>query len=114
MNELPKIVFLRTLEKVEWKNSRLVKENISEEIVNMKQQPGKDLAIYGSADLASFLLPLGLIDENRVFVNPVVLGAGTPMFMNINNSLALKVLKSTTMSSDIVALHYQPDSKDAT
>lgn len=71
MNELPKIVFSRTLEKVEWKNSRLVKGNIAEEIARLKQQPGKDLALFGSADLASTFMRLGLIDEYRVFVNPV-------------------------------------------
>lgn len=55
MNELPKIVFSRTLEKVEWKNSRLVKGDVAEEVARLKQQPGKDLAPFGSADLASTL-----------------------------------------------------------
>lgn len=106
MNELPKIVFSRTLEKVEWKNSRLVKENVAEEVARLKQQPGKDIALFGSADLASTFICLGLIDEYRIFVTPVVLGAGTPMFKNIKDRIALKLLKATTWSSGVVALYY--------
>ena len=112
LNTLPKIVFSRTLEEVEWKHSRLVKENVAEEVARLKQQPGRDLALFGSADLASTLIRLGLIDEYRIFVTPVVLGRGTPMFKNIKGRLALKLLKATTWSSGIVALHYQPVRKE--
>jgi len=108
MNDLPKIVFSRTLKQVDWKNSRLVKENIPEEIARLKQQPGKDLAMFGSADLASTLIPLGLIDEYRIFVTPVILGRGRPMFKDIKDRIPLKLLKATTWSSGVVALCYQP------
>ncbi len=108
MNELPKIVFSRTLQKVEWKNSRLVKENIAEEIARLKRQPGKDLAIFGSADLASTFMRLGLIDEYRIFVNPVVLGSATPMFKDIKDKAALKLLKTKMLRSGVVILYYQP------
>ena len=107
MNELPKIVFSRTLEKAEWKNSRLVKGNVAEEVASLKRQPGKDLALFGSAHLASTLMRLGLIDEYRIFVNPVVLGGGTPMF-DIKGRTALKLLKTQTLRSGVVILYYQP------
>jgi dihydrofolate reductase len=108
LNELPKIVFSRTLANVEWKNSRLVKENGAGEVARLKQQPGKDLALFGSADLALTLIRLGLIDEYRIFVTPVVLGSGTPMFKGITDRIALKLMKATTWSSGVVALYYQP------
>jgi dihydrofolate reductase len=108
LNELPKIVFSRTLEKVEWKNSRLVKGDVAEEVARLKQQPGKDLALFGSADLASTFIQLGLIDEYRIFVTPFVLAGGTPMFKDIKDRIALKLLKATTWSSGVVALYYQP------
>jgi len=91
MNTLPKIVFSRTLERVEWNNTRLVKGNVAEEISKLKQQPGKDLLLFGSADLASTLTNLGLIDEYRVMVNPVVLGSGKPLFKGMKDKLNLKL-----------------------
>jgi dihydrofolate reductase len=108
LNELPKTVFSRTLQEVEWKNSRLVKENIAEEVTRMKQQPGKDLALFGSANLASTFMRLGLIDEYRIFVTPFILGSGTPMFKDIKDRQALKLSKATPWSSGVVALYYLP------
>jgi dihydrofolate reductase len=112
MNELPKLVFSRTLTKVDWNNSRLVKDNIAGEIARLKQQPGKDIAMFGSADLASTFMRLGLIDEYRIFVNPVVLGGGAPMFKDINVRTALKLLKTETLSSGVVILYYQADKRE--
>jgi dihydrofolate reductase len=76
MNELAKVVFSRTLEKVAWNNSRLVRENIAEEVSRLKEEQGKDLALIGSAELASTLIGLRLIEEYRIFVTPFVLGGG--------------------------------------
>jgi dihydrofolate reductase len=73
----------------------------------LSQHPGKDLALFGSADLASTFMRLGLIDEYRVFITPVVLGGGTLMFKGIKDRIALKLLKATTWSSGVVALYYQ-------
>ena len=108
LNELPKIVFSRTLEEVDWNNSRLVADNVAEEVAKLKQEPGKDLALFGSADLAATFIRLGLIDEYRILVTPVVLGSGTPMFRDVNERIALKLLKAATWSSGMVALDYQP------
>lgn len=107
MNALPKIVFSKTLQNVDWNNSRLVKDNVAEEIGRLKRKPGKDLAIFGSADLASTLMQLGLIDEYRILVTPVILGAGKPMFQH-RKKVALRLLTATTMSTGIVALKYEP------
>lgn len=114
MNNLPKIVFSRTLDKVEWNNSRLVKDNIAGEVSKLKQQPGKDLAIFGSSDLAVSLIQMGLVDELRIMVNPVVLGNGKPLFKGINDKLNLRLLRTRSFSSGNVLLHYQPDKKDPT
>jgi dihydrofolate reductase len=109
MNTVPKIVFSRTLDKAEWNNSRLVKEHIAEEVSKLKQQQGRDLAIFGSSDLAVSLLQMGLIDELRIMVNPVVLGNGKRLFAGIDEKLNLKLLKTQTFRSGNVLLYYQPD-----
>jgi dihydrofolate reductase len=107
MNTLPKIVFSRTLEKVEWNNTRLAKDNIEEEIQKMKRQPGKDMALLGSGSILTELAPLGLIDEYRIMVNPVVLGSGNPMFKGIKDRLNLRLLKTRTFRNGNVLLYYQ-------
>jgi dihydrofolate reductase len=108
MNNLPKIVFSKTLQNVEWKNTRLIKENIAEEISKMKQQPGKDMVIFGSGSIVSTFMQLGLIDEYRIIVNPVVLGNGKPLFKGIKDKHNLKLLKTRVFGSGVVILYYQP------
>jgi dihydrofolate reductase len=108
MNNLPKIVFSKTLQEVKWNNSRLVKENIAEEISKMKQQPGKDMVIFGSGSIVSTLMQHGLIDEYRIIVNPVVLGNGNPLFKGINGKHNLKLLRTRVFSSGVVILYYEP------
>ncbi len=108
MNRLPKIVFSRTLQKAEWNNTRLIKDHIAEEITKLKQQPGKDLAIFGSANLLSTLVQMDLVDEHRIMVNPVVLGSGTPLFQGVNEPIELKLLKTKAFDSGNVLLYYQP------
>lgn len=109
MNNLPKIVFSPTLEKVEWQNSRLVTGNIAEIVAKLKQQPGKDMVIFGSSDLAVAFTKLGLIDEYRIIVNPVVLGSGKTLFKGFNDRLKLKLIETKTFSSGTVLLRYHPD-----
>jgi dihydrofolate reductase len=113
MNQLPKVVFSRTLEKLEWKNSRLVNTNVADEVSRLKQQPGGDLALFGSANLASSLIRLGLIDEYRIFVSPVLLGRGTPMFTNIGDRVPLSLAKSERWGSGMVALFYHTQHAEA-
>ena len=108
MNSLPKIVFSKTLSKVEWNNSRLIRENVQEEINKLKQQEGKDMVIFGSGNLVSFLTQQGLIDEYRIILNPVILGSGNPLFKNLHDRLNLKLLKTKTLGTGVVILYYQP------
>ena len=107
MNNLPKIVFSRTLQRAEWKNSTLVKSDAAAEISRLKQLPGKDMVVLGSASLASFLLQRGLIDEYRIILNPVLLGSGRPLFQDVRQRLRLKLSSTKLFGSGVVVLYYQ-------
>jgi dihydrofolate reductase len=109
MNNLPKIVFSKSLKTAGWNNTRLMKEIVPEEIIRMKQQPGKDMVIYGSGSLVSEFAKKGLIDEYRLIVNPVVLGSGKPLFSGFTKKMDLKLLDAETLGSGNVLLRYQPD-----
>jgi len=111
MNRLPKVVVSRTLEKAEWNNTRLIKDHIAEEILKLKQQPGKDIALFGSANLMSTLMQMDLIDEHRIMVNPVILGDGNPLFKKTKDRQNLKLIRTRTFRSGNVLLCYQPDGK---
>jgi len=102
---LPKIVFSKTLEQVEG-NARLVREGVAEEVAKLKEQPGKDLAV-GGAGLASTLIKLGLIDEYRLFVSPVVLGGGTPYFPALEERIDLELVETRTFGSRVVYVRYR-------
>jgi dihydrofolate reductase len=108
MNTLQKIVFSKSLKTADWNNSRLVREIVPDEILKMKQQPGKDMVIYGSGSIVSAFTRLGLIDEYRIIVNPVILGRGKPLFREIGDRLKLKLVRSTTFGSGVVVLTYHP------
>ncbi len=108
MNSMPKVVFSRTLDKVSWSNTKLVKGDIVSEIRKMKKQPGKRIAILGSGSIVSQLAPEGLIDEYQVVVNPVVLGKGRTMFDGIKEMLTLKLTKTRTFANGKVFLCYEP------
>lgn len=108
MNSLSKIVFSKTLNKVEWNNTRLVKNNIEEEIKMMKNQGGKDIALLGSGSIMSEFAQHGLIDEYRIMVNPIVLGNGNPLFKGIKDRIKLKLIKIRTFRNGNVLLYYQP------
>lgn len=108
MNDLPKIVFSRTLERVDWKNSRLAKGSPREEIARLKERPGKDIAIFGSSQLASSMLREGLIDELRIFLAPLLLGRGSPTFKNVEKA-SLRLLGARTSPAGNVVLTYAPN-----
>lgn len=102
-----KIVFSTTLEKVEWNNSRLVKENVEEEIKHLKQQPGKDMVILGSPRLAHYLMQLDLIDEYKITVSPVLIGSGLPLFQGVQEKIKLKLIENKTFDSGALGLDYE-------
>jgi len=101
----PKVVFSRTLDKVEG-NATLVKDNAAAVVAKLKEEPGKDLAV-GGAGLAASLMPHGLIDEYRLFVSPVVLGAGTAYFPTLDQRIELELVEARRFGSRVVYLRYQ-------
>ena len=108
MNQLPKVVFSRTLDKASWNNTKLVKGGMAAEIRRMKNEPGKDMAILGSGSIVSQLAQEGLIDEYQILVNPVVLGKGRTMFDGIREKLTLKLTKTRAFGNGNVLLCYEP------
>jgi dihydrofolate reductase len=102
---LPKVVFSTTLESVEG-NTRLARGSIEEEVAALREQPGKDLAVGGAA-LAAAFTELGLIDEYRLFVSPVVLGGGTPYFPPVAERIDLELVESRTFGSRVEYLRYR-------
>ena len=107
MNNLPKYVVSTTLEKAEWNNSELIKQNIPEEISKLKQGPGQDILIAGSGKLVHSLMKHDLIDEFRLMVHPVILGSGMRLFNDVSDMIKLKLQDSKTFSSGVVVLTYE-------
>ena len=101
----PKVVFSTTLETVEG-NARLVRGDAAEEVARLKQEPGEHLAV-GGAGLAATLIERGLVDEYRQFVNPVVLGGGTPYFPALEDQISLELVETRTFGSRVVYLRYR-------
>ncbi|MHA7963205.1 dihydrofolate reductase family protein [Paenibacillus sp. CAU 1782] len=102
-----KIVFSKTLEKVEWNHSRLVKDGVEEEINNLKKQPGKDMVILGSPRFAHHLMQLDLIDEYKITVSPILIGKGLPLFQGLKEKIKLKLIENKTFDSGVVGLVYR-------
>jgi dihydrofolate reductase len=101
----PKVVFSKTLAHVAW-NSRLVSGNITEEVNKLKEQPGKYMSVSGSG-IASTFMQLGLIDEYRLYLRPVILGGGKPMFRPLRDMVNLQLVETRTFGSGVVLLRYQ-------
>lgn len=110
MNETKKFVFSKTLTDVHetdvWKNIQLVRGDVKEEIEKLKNIPGKDIAVLGSSNLCVTLLELGLLDEIRIMVNPVVIGKGTPLFYGIQKRYTFKLLNSAQYKNGNVLMTY--------
>jgi len=102
---LPKIVFSKTLDKVEG-NARLARDGVAEEVARLKEQSGKDVAV-GGAGLASTLIKLDLVDEYRLFVSPVLVGGGTPYFPALQERLDLELVETRTFGSRVVYVRYR-------
>jgi len=110
MDNIPKIVFSHTLKNVEWKSARLANRAIEEEVLELKQQTGKDILV-GSRSLIIQLMKLDLIDEYQLMVHPVFAGSGLPLFENINDRTILKLINTKTFSGGAVTLYYEPTKK---
>ena len=106
MENIAKIVVSSTMGKVGWNNTRLIKENITQEIVKLKHRPGKNIMIFGSPRLTHSFMQWDLIDEYRININPVILGGGIPMF-NTHTRINLKLAATKTFGAGVVGLHYK-------
>jgi len=110
IDNISKIVFSRTLKNVDWKNTKLKKEVIKEEVLELMQQAGKNILV-GSPSLIVALAQLDLIDEYQLSVQPIVLGSGLPLFKNVKDRINLKLLKTKTFDCGAVTLYYEPTKK---
>jgi dihydrofolate reductase len=109
MNELPKFVVSNQLERVTWQNSHIIRGDVAAEINRLKQQPGRDIALFAGAQTASTFTQLGLIDEYRFILNPVLLGAGKPLFTDGYAKTNLSLRKTRPFASGAVVLIYEPE-----
>ncbi len=109
MNNLPKIVFSRTLTTADWNNTRIVKENAEAEVSDLKKARGKNAFIFGSANLCSTFMRSGLIDEYRLALVPLVLGRGNPLFKEAPETVRMTLLESRPLQSGCVILRYAPE-----
>jgi dihydrofolate reductase len=107
IDNISKIVFSRTLKNVDWKNTKLKKEVVKEEVLELKQQAGKNILV-GSPSLIVALTQLDLIDEYQLCVQPIILGRGLTLFKNVKNRINLKLLKTKPFGSGAVTLYYEP------
>ena len=107
MNNLPKVVFSRTMDKPSWKNTRLVKDNIASAVRQMKKESDQDMVIMGSGTIVSQLTQEGLIDEYQIIVHPMVLGQGRTMFEGVKDKLNLKRTKTRTFGNGNVLVCYE-------
>ena len=114
MNNLPKLVFSRNLAKAAWHNSRIVSGDIAAEVARLKKQPGKDMVIFGSGSIVSVLSQLGLIDDYRLFVNPVILGNGKAHFSGLSRIINLQLVETRAFSTGVVLLRYRPKPEEET
>jgi dihydrofolate reductase len=110
MNSIAKYVVSNTLQTADWNNSHIIRGNVIDELRKLKQQPGKDLLVGGSAMLAQTLIKNNLVDTYRLLIYPVVLGKGKRLFQD-GATAALKLVESKDMGGGVVALVYEPDRK---
>ena len=115
MNGYPKHVVSTSLEEtLEWNNATLIRHDVAEEVASLKQQPGKDILVFGSADLVNALMEHDLVDEYRIMVFPVVVGSGKRLFGDGRGQKALELVDTKTFGSGVVVLTYRPAIEETT
>jgi dihydrofolate reductase len=110
IDNISKIVFSRTLKNVDWKNTKLKKEVIKEEVLELKRHGGKNILV-GSPSLIGAFMQLDLIDEYQLSVQPIILGSGLPLFKNIKDRINLKLIKTKTFGCGAITPYYEPTKK---
>ncbi|MBA4056526.1 MAG: dihydrofolate reductase [Marivirga sp.] len=108
-NKVSKVIVSKSMEGKKLKNATIVSDNIGMEISKIKQHRGKDILIFGSPSTSHTLMQADLIDEFWIFVNPMILGEGIPLFTGLKERQKLKLLESKTFASGVVCLHYERD-----
>ncbi|MFZ1701730.1 MAG: dihydrofolate reductase family protein [Pyrinomonadaceae bacterium] len=107
MDNIHKIVYSRTLESTDWKTAEVKREIVRDEIVELKQQAGKDILV-GSPSMIIQLGNLGLVDEYQLAIHPIIVGDGLPLFKNINDRIDLKLIRTKTFGCGVVIHYYEP------
>ncbi|MBK7158768.1 MAG: dihydrofolate reductase family protein [Ignavibacteria bacterium] len=113
MDSTPKIVFSHTLKSLDWKSAKLADRDIEDEVLELKQQSGKDIFV-GSPGLIVALTKLNLINEYQICIHPVIAGSGLPLFKNINDRTLLKLINTKTFNGGAVILYYEPANEKTT
>lgn len=108
MNKANKIVFSRTLKKTDWSNTKIISSNLVDAVKKLKKESDHDLTILGSGSMVTQLADANLIDGYQIMIDPVALGAGTPIFHNMKKGLDLKLITSKVFKSGVVMLDYEP------
>jgi dihydrofolate reductase len=108
MNEIPKVVFSKTLQHADWPETRIARGDLAEEIGRLKREAGNDLIAYGGATFDQALSRLGLVDEYRLMIQPAALGAGLPLFNDLAAPLHLELVEATTYATDLAIHVYRP------
>lgn len=108
MNDLPKVVFSKTLQEADWNNSEVARGELAEEIAALRQQPGGDIIAWGGASFVQALSRAGLVDEYRLVINPVALGDGLPLFKDLSAPISLQLVEATAYASGAVLHIYRP------
>lgn len=108
MNDIQKVVFSRTLASADWANTRLVSTDAAAEVARLKQEPGKDILVFGSGELCASLMRAGLIDEYRLGLNPIALGEGKPLFKPGTGPAKMRLLEARPLETGCVLLFYAP------
>jgi len=113
MNEIPKVVFSKTLDKATWAESSIARGDLEDEIATLRRQPGREIIAWGGASLAQSLSRAGLIDEYALVIHPVAFGSGLPMFRDLPNALQLQLLDAQTFDTGTVLHIYAPSDRAA-
>lgn len=108
MNELPKVVFSKTLESADWNDSRVMRGDLAEELSALRREPGGDIIAWGGASFVQALSRQGLVDEYRLVINPVALGVGLPLFRDLSEPIELALLEARTFPSGSALHVYRP------
>lgn len=107
IDKLPKIVFSKTLKNTQWQSAELANNELENEVVALKNQPGKDILV-GSRSLIIQLMNLRLIDEFQICIHPMIQGEGLPLFDKIKDTIVFKLVKTKAFESGAIVLYYEP------